>query len=1700
MVDIIKNLDEYKEKYPEKRHQFVDDNELLDVYYHQHKDKVNEAGYATIDEYKKFLGVETRDAEEIKEYQELKQKLKTGRPEDVSTIDNIKRTLGPFFSNLANTGVDAISSVGRGSTDTGTLSRPAGLRGMLIRPANPYGQDPAVLEPEVDPEQNIVPVDVSNNPNIPFKERFLSDNKTTYNEKEISEKEYLLRMMLAEAQGEGTTGMAVVARSILNRVGLLKSGDVRKGSFNDKEASIIGVLTGNLQYAPFSDGRLFDFRDNKELKDAESALKLALNPELLREILGSKGVPKDRIENLLASTGFRSLDAKYDSSQDINPTVFGNHEFNTAGNTNKKSPILIRPVAPFSKEDYMADEYDKTLRDYYGENGPGNTFSKANKKLRFTAEQKMANAVILAGETILGKDNIKLQTRDGIVSLDTEDPTYYGGKTVADIASLAANLVGWQKTAVSIGPKLAKNQKVAKWFRNAMVGISAEQTGWDIYDENRMLNFLGDYIQDDPSQKSDVMKYLEGGKDDSQLEARVSLIVEGALMAGVATGVFKTAQFSWQKGIKPATSGVLKRLRQFRTNNSDELNAFRKHLDAATVWGRRRAEKKGEKIIDTDKLFDEEETLDHLWQLKGAFNDDSKLWNTAKRKAYQWLGGSLFKSRGNYTPKLFELMNVSKQARDAWRSRSEMLVEILDNKVDFLANRVARDKGFIDRLMTRIKTREFTPQKRKDYKDDLLLKVQSAISGESVVLTGAKKVSYWNIDQLPKTVQPIVKEIRGAQDELSELYMKSDYVPDSIKKIINSRLGKYLRKSYNWYEAGKMPSKKTQQNAIKYFEGVLRRSIYSTPGGRKQKIKFGSKAYDIVDGKVILDGVERNLDDVIKRNAKGTVEGILNDRSSATDLFSYVDAISGRLRGQLKARKDVPKAIKALLGESKDPRGTVLTSMVKLANAVETDKFLENAWKLGRGKYFHSNPDQIFSVQLKGNNWGAMNNKWTTPEMARIFRNRPSSGVMRQIAGWALQAKGYGQAAKTVLNHITHLRNTFGGGMFMAANGMNPFSSEAKEAFKVLKSKASNNREGYELYTKYQGLGVVNTNAKAGDFKALIDDAADFGIDGSLTKLMKKYTAGNLGKIQKLYIYEDDLFKITSFEKELKTLRKAFGNDMTESQLEREAANIVRNTIPNYDLVPHGIKQLRKLPFGNFFSFPAEMIRTSFNIVRQAGREMASDNLVIRNRGYKRAGGFMGAGIMGSEVTGYVTKELAGVDDTTDEAIRHLLEPDYNKYTNRAYMRGEDGALYKNNFSFIDPYDILKEPLRVILMEYSDGKKTQEDRDKILISALTNVTNEFIQPFTSQALLTESLTDVFLKEGRTDRGLIEGWDNTEGGDTTDRTLNNVFAGLKHIANTFTPGSVPQLNKWYKSTRGGELFGTSLGGTKEDRVLKSGQELDPVAETIANLTGFRWNKVDRQYVESSLQRKIGTFANQQRLNRSKMRSKINVENNEIDFIQSFVAANKNQYKNWQELSFAVEAADNLFRYERLHDNWGGHALRLVEEYSEKKAGLTKDQISSLSVYNGKFVPLELSDGDKENIQKKLKFETIQPVQLFGIITKYTEQFKKMPSLDLEGASTKTISEQAIGDKGKMGKETIERIKKFKGETISKDYPVANVVEDPSERINQYTGLPFDAEVERLEGTDILRNVLKSRRTRMHGGGHLLKHKLKKRLTA
>ena len=136
--------------------------------------------------------------------------------------------------------------------------------------------------------------------------------------------------------------------------------------------------------------------------------------------------------------------------------------------------------------------------------------------------------------------------------------------------------------------------------------------------------------------------------------------------------------------------------------------------------------------------------------------------------------------------------------------------------------------------------------------------------------------------------------------------------------------------------------------------------------------------------------------------------------------------------------------------------------------------------------------------------------------------------------------------------------------------------------------------------------------------------------------------------------------------------------------------------------------------------------------------------------------------------------------------------------------------------------------------------------------------------------------------------------------------------------------------------------------------------------------------------------------------------------------------------------------------------------------------------------------------------------------FDLLNNYIRKFQLIPLLDLDEEGPQQKPEKNYGET--ILKEQQERISRFEGGLISEEHPVPNVVTDPSERINPITGMPYDSEAERLgfeEGgllvsigiapvsekqTDKLKNVLKTRRTKMHGGGHLLKHKLKKRLTA
>ena len=149
---------------------------------------------------------------------------------------------------------------------------------------------------------------------------------------ESDEMSLFKRLVLAEAGGEGQLGMALVARSVLNRTGLIQTGKATTGTFLANSATVKGVIMGRGQYQPVSDGSINRERTAEQLEKARLAIELAQDPAKLQRMLKSEGLSDSDIGKIISATGFRTGSAFNDPSQNVNVVQYKNHFFNTAGN------------------------------------------------------------------------------------------------------------------------------------------------------------------------------------------------------------------------------------------------------------------------------------------------------------------------------------------------------------------------------------------------------------------------------------------------------------------------------------------------------------------------------------------------------------------------------------------------------------------------------------------------------------------------------------------------------------------------------------------------------------------------------------------------------------------------------------------------------------------------------------------------------------------------------------------------------------------------------------------------------------------------------------------------------------------------------------------------------------------------------------------------------------------------------------------------------------------------------------------------------------------------------------------------------------------------------------------------------------------------------------------------------------------------
>ena len=159
-----------------------------------------------------------------------------------------------------------------------------------------------------------------------------------------SEEEMLLRLIHAESGGQGKLGMAAVGRSVLNRAGLVQSGNIGAGQFNAASGSIKDIINATNQYQPVREGKLNRALSPSQRAAALESLNLAKNPELMRQQLLTSGKSESEVNKIMAATGFRTGSAFNDPSQNVNVTKLGDHYFNTAGNARMIVPgAQIKP-------------------------------------------------------------------------------------------------------------------------------------------------------------------------------------------------------------------------------------------------------------------------------------------------------------------------------------------------------------------------------------------------------------------------------------------------------------------------------------------------------------------------------------------------------------------------------------------------------------------------------------------------------------------------------------------------------------------------------------------------------------------------------------------------------------------------------------------------------------------------------------------------------------------------------------------------------------------------------------------------------------------------------------------------------------------------------------------------------------------------------------------------------------------------------------------------------------------------------------------------------------------------------------------------------------------------------------------------------------------------------------------------------------
>ena len=609
--------------------------------------------------------------------------------------------------------------------------------------------------------------------------------------------------------------------------------------------------------------------------------------------------------------------------------------------------------------------------------------------------------------------------------------------------------------------------------------------------------------------------------------------------------------------------------------------------------------------------------------------------------------------------------------------------------------------------------------------------------------------------------------------------------------------------------------------------------------------------------------------------------------------------------------------------------------------------------------------------------------------------------------GLLLRGKGLSQYSKTVLSPVTQVRNVTTASMFALAQGNVGTGANVFESLGMLIRQTDGANPGRLNQVLEEALeqGVIGTQAQLREIQALfkskglsstegtrqLDEFGELGEEfgeTSLNSFMGKIgdtTIAQAGKAvgkkaESLYQGGDDIWKLYNYVFEKNKLTNALRNTTPEQHLDtlvelrkmrspslsdvqirrqitdeginaalkKEAAEIVRNNIPNYTMVPQAIKDLRQLPLGNFIAFPYEIYRTGFNTLARSLDEMASKNAEIQQIGLRRFMGGIGTFSILPSTVAAIAYQNSGVTEDQMKAYQRTFAPPYEKNSLLIPTGMQKNGLPSYiNFSYSNPYDQLARAYRAV----GNAIETQQELGRGVGAQVTNAgiqaVAESFAPFFDTSIITEKGLDVLVRDGRTRTG-------ARVYDSNDLPGDKVAKSFMHIVDGLMPSAIPVNIKEgriepARFARG--VFGTEtgeglLGIRSTDNI---GNERTLTKEFARAFTGITEAEPDPKKV---LNYKAQEFKNNRRQASNIFNRRADDEGiSSEDLFQAYVNADEMRYRLFSEMHQTFEDLETL-----------GFSQAEILAFQEK-ANVGDD---AASIISNVYVPLSISDQTISNM--------------------------------------------------------------------------------------------------------------------------------------